>query len=308
MNTFGDYISRLRNYSKMTQEQLAEKMEVSKTTIQNWESGRTKVKPIHLKRLAYLFNVPETSLISELNRDNDSMRENNFPYFLFEDNDEFIGIIQSLHLNLNQQELFGLICLYYSDILKDYADWETVLNGSLTKIPYQFICKVGSIKYMNLSDGLKNVLKYVQPDFLLKVLKLYPDEIFDVTRLSKELIIEFLDSGHVPYDDSDSDNEYGLYYDIDMKKAAIVLPILEKGCIHLADGDRSGEPLSNDVPQEIINASWYPHDQECLAMHVLTGLSSITTVRYDKNCTPIRCYLEINDLGRRLLRWFRGKE
>ena len=53
MNTFGDYISRLRNYSKMTQEQLAEKMEVSKTTIQNWESGRTKVKPTHLKRLAY---------------------------------------------------------------------------------------------------------------------------------------------------------------------------------------------------------------------------------------------------------------
>ena len=87
MNTFGDYISRLRNYSKMTQEQLAEKMEVSKTTIQNWESGRTKVKPTHLKRLAYLFNVPETSLISELNRENDSMREDNFPYFLFEEDE-----------------------------------------------------------------------------------------------------------------------------------------------------------------------------------------------------------------------------
>ena len=57
MGTFGDFISRLRNYSKMTQEQLAEKMEVSKTTIQNWESGRTKVKSAHLKKLAYLFNV-----------------------------------------------------------------------------------------------------------------------------------------------------------------------------------------------------------------------------------------------------------
>ena len=85
MNTFGDYISRLRNYSKMTQEQLAEKMEVSKTTIQNWESGRTKVKPAHLKKLAYLFNVPEASLITELNRENDSMRNDVFPYFLIED-------------------------------------------------------------------------------------------------------------------------------------------------------------------------------------------------------------------------------
>ena len=93
-----------------------------------------------------------------------------------------------------------------------------------------------------------------------------------------------------------------------MKKASIVLPILEKGCIHLADGERSGAPLSNDVPQEIIDASWYPHDQECLALHVLNGLSSITTVRYDKSCTPIRWYLEINDLGCRLLRWFREKE
>lgn len=52
MNSFGDYISRLGNYSKMTQEQLAEKMEVSKTTIQNWESGRKKVKLANLKRLA----------------------------------------------------------------------------------------------------------------------------------------------------------------------------------------------------------------------------------------------------------------
>lgn len=68
-NNFGNYISRSRRNSKMSQEQLAEKMEVSKTTIQNWESGRTKVKPTHLKRLAYLFNVPETNLISELTRD-----------------------------------------------------------------------------------------------------------------------------------------------------------------------------------------------------------------------------------------------
>ena len=307
MNTFGDYISRLRNYSKMTQEQLAEKMEVSKTTIQNWESGRTKVKPIHLKRLAYLFNVPETSLISALNRDNDSMRVDHFPYFLIEDDEKLVGIIKSLHLNLNQQELFGLICLYCQDSLQ-FIDQEAGFHEAMTQIPYEFVCKVGSIQFMNLSEGLKNVLKYVQPDFLLKVLKLYPEELFDVTRFSKDLVIEFLDSGHVPHTDYDIDNEFGFDFDIDMKKASIVLPILEKGCIHLADGERSGAPLSNDVPQEIIDASWYPHDQECLALHVLNGLSSITTVRYDKSCTPIRWYLEINDLGCRLLRWFREKE
>ncbi len=308
MNTFGDYISRLRKYSRMTQEQLAEKMEVSKTTIQNWESGRTKVKTAHLKRLAYLFNVSETSLKSELNRDNDSMRVGHFPFFLIEDDEELIGIIKSLHLNLNQQELFGFICLYNPEIPNNYDAWEAVFDESLTKIPYDFICRVGSIQYMNLADGLRNLLKYVKPGFLLKVLKLYPDELFDVTRLSKDLVIEFLDSGHVPYNDRDFDSECGFDFDIDMKKASIVLPILEKDCIHLVDGERSDASLSNDVPQEIIDASWYPHDQKCLALHVLNGLSSITTVRYDKSCTPIRWYLEINDLGCRLLSWFREKE
>ena len=40
MNTFGDYISRLRNYSKMTQEQLAEKLYVSRTAVYKWESRK----------------------------------------------------------------------------------------------------------------------------------------------------------------------------------------------------------------------------------------------------------------------------
>lgn len=303
MNMFGDYISRLRNYSKMTQEQLADKMEVSKTTIQNWESGRTKVKPAHLKRLAYLFNVPETSLIFELNRDNDSMRVDNFPYFLIEDDEELVGIIESLHLNLNQQELFGLICLFYPDVLIDYVDYDSVWDESLTKIPFDFICKVGSIQYMNLADGLRNLLKYVRPKFLLKVLKLYPEELFDVTRLSKDLIIEFLDTGHIPYY-YEYDDAFGFDFNINLEKASVVLPILEKGCIHIADTDQIGSTLSSDVPQEIIDASLYPHNENCLVFHVLSGLSSVTTVREDKK----GLYLEINDLGCRLLRWFQEKE
>ena len=254
MNMFGDYISRLRNYSKMTQEQLADKMEVSKTTIQNWESGRTKVKPAHLKRLAYLFNVPETSLIFELNRDNDSMRVDNFPYFLIEDDEELVGIIESLHLNLNQQELFGLICLFYPDVLIEYFDYDSVWDESLTKIPFDFICKVGSIQYMNLADGLRNLLKYVRPTFLLKVLKLYPEELFDVTRLSKDLIIEFLDTGHIPYYYDYEDDAVGFDFNINLEKASVVLPILEKGCIHIADTDQIGNTLSSDVPQEIIDS------------------------------------------------------
>ena len=308
MNTFGVYISRLRSYSKMTQEQLAEKMEVSKTTIQNWESGRTRVKPNHLKRLAYLFNVSETKLIEELNRDNDSVRKDIFPYFLIDEDEELIGIIKTLHLNLNQQEMFGLICLYCPDILNDYADLEAVFDEALTKIPYEFICKVGSIQYMNLADGLRNLLRYVKPEFLLKVLKLYPEELFDVTRFSKDLIIEFLDSGHVSYFEYDFADTVGFDFHTDMKKAAVVLPILEKQAIHLSNGNRCGDSLSDEVPKEIIDATWYPPNESCLPMHVMYGLERVTIIRYDESSTPIKCYLEINDLGRDLLRWFQKKE
>ncbi len=307
MSKFGDRIRSLRSYSKMTQEQLAEKMEVSRPTIQNWESGRTKVKPENIKKLAYLFNVPETDLLSELNRDNDFMRNDRFPYFLLEHDEQLIGIIKSLHLNLNQQELFGLICLYCQDSLQNMHQ-EAEFRRAMALIPHEFVFKVGSIQFTNLSDGLRNVLKYVKPDFLLKVLKLYPDELFDVTSFSKELIMEFLDSGHISYDEYDLDNTVGFDFCIDMKKASIVLPILEKGAIHVSDGIKSGDRVCDDVPQEIIDASRHPSDRQCLVLDVVEGLSGITTIRYDKSTTSIKCFLEINDRGRELLKWFRDKE
>ena len=300
-NNFGNYISRSRRNSKMSQEQLAEKMEVSKTTIQNWESGRTKVKPTHLKRLAYLFNVSEKNLIDELTRDNDS-RENTFPFFLIEDNKELVDIIKSLHLNLNQQELFGLICLYSRDSLQHISQ-NTVFNEAILKIPYEFVSKIGSIHFMNLLSGLKELLKYVDPEFLLKVLKLFPDEVFDVTRLSKNLIIEFLDSGHLSFEE-DFDDTVGFDFNINMKKAKNVLPILEKGDIYLSDSDQLDAPLSDEVPQEIIDATEYPPNPKCLLFYVLNGLDGITDIYDEKR----KYYVKINELGHELLRWFQEKE
>lgn len=307
MNTFGNYLSRKRKVSGMTQEQLANKMGVTNITIQNWERGRTKVKPAHLKELAYLFNVPETELIAEMNRENDSMRRETFPECLLEDDEQFAAVIGELHLNFNQQELFGLICLYCQDLLQG-IDQKSAFNEAVTRIPYEFVCKVGSIQFMNLLDGLRNVLKYVNADFLLKVLKLYPDELFDVTRLPRELIVEFLDSGHVPYTEYDSGETAGFDLGINMKKAAVVLPILEKGAVHLSDGMQSGTPLRTDVPQEIINASWCPPGQKCLLSHVTNGLRGITAISLDKSTAPVKCYLQISEKGKALLRWFQKKE
>lgn len=300
MSTFGDYISRERRYSKMTQEQLAEKMGVSKQSVQNWESGRTKVKTAHIKKLAYLFNVPETKLYSELNRDNDAMKNDIFPYFLFENDSEELDIIKSLHLNLNQQELFGLICLYCKDLLP-YIYQESAFDEAITQIPSGYVCKVGSIQFINLSDGLRYILKYVDHGFLLKVLKLYPDEIFDVTRLSKELIIEFIDNGHIPYVDY-HDDAIGIDFFVNMKKARYVLPILEKSEICLANEYKCGAELCKDIPDEIIEAALSKNKAHIL-INVINGIERVTNLRMNEE--DGKCYWSINDTGRKLLEWFR---
>ena len=62
MNTFGDYISRLRNYSKMTQEQLAEKLEVSPNHLSVIETGGKFVTYKLLEKLISIFDVMPSAL------------------------------------------------------------------------------------------------------------------------------------------------------------------------------------------------------------------------------------------------------
>lgn len=47
----------LRNDTKLTQEQVAEKMDVSVNTIQNWEHGRAAISKKNLHKLLDLYKV-----------------------------------------------------------------------------------------------------------------------------------------------------------------------------------------------------------------------------------------------------------
>ena len=64
MNTFGDYISRLRNYSKMTQEQLAEKLGVTDRAVSNWENGKNMPDLSMFKLLCDELNISINELMS----------------------------------------------------------------------------------------------------------------------------------------------------------------------------------------------------------------------------------------------------
>lgn len=103
--------------------------------------------------MSAVFNVPVEKLIKEMLIEEDKKRPDRWPGFLF--NDDTNAIIDTLHLNLAQQDLFGLLYIYDAEYLKKTIDYNT-LYDDLPKIPYGFIEKVGSIQFMNQVDGLHN--------------------------------------------------------------------------------------------------------------------------------------------------------
>jgi len=305
MNQFGEFLKKSRINAGLTQEQLAEKMSVSLTSVQKWESGTSQIRNDKLSNLAYYLNIPTDIIIKEMIHSIDKNRNNNFPSFLFDE--QVNKIISTLHLNLKQQELFGLLCIYQEDFLLDSYD-DTMID--LKQIPYQFICDVGSIHLMNITDGLKHVLKYVKKDFLLKVIRHDPESEFDILRMPKPLICEYIDSGYrTPDDFDDADPEEILSFRINMNQAKEILPkISEKGYFYLTD-KLPNDPcikdmiLTEDLPNEFFKS--YCGIKPEYVSQLTYGLDTVTSLEIDDTQ---RAVWKINEKGKELCQWFSGKE
>ena len=61
---FGEKIQKLRNQNKWTQENLAEKLYVSRTAVSKWESGKGYPNIDSLKEIANIFNITIDELLS----------------------------------------------------------------------------------------------------------------------------------------------------------------------------------------------------------------------------------------------------
>ncbi len=94
------YIKTCRKNAGLTQEQIAEKMDVATVTVQNWENGKMTPKLSRLMDLAAVFNVPVENLIKEILIEEDKKRPDRWARFLFDE--ETNDIIDTLHLNLAQ--------------------------------------------------------------------------------------------------------------------------------------------------------------------------------------------------------------
>lgn len=219
-----------------------------------------------------------------------------------------------------QQDLFGLLYIYNNN----FRECNNIYRGSfdeyLNNVPYGFIDRVGSIQFMNQADGLYRVLRHVSTSFLLKALKLNPDSEFNVRKLPKNLICEFIDYGStVPSEIDENGDEYEdeyvddgrLYIDINMRVAKIMLPILKKtGPIHLTDG-KWFNPIREDIPEEVSDGIL---ESLCITKYAFQNgyrKNEYTGVfAYDfRNVTDYKskndCWIwEINDKGQKLLEWF----
>lgn len=315
------FIKACRINAGLTQEQLAEKMGVSVVSVQNWESGKTNIEMRRYMELAAVFNVPVEKLIKEMIIEEDSKRPDRWPGFLF-DHDTNV-IIDTLHLNLAQQDLFGLLYIYDAEYLKKTTIDFNTLYEDLQKIPYGFIERVGSIQFMNQVDGLHNVIKYIRTEFLMKVLKQNPESEFNVKKLPKELICEFIDNGVKPVNDMigwwDDSERYeaddDLYMRISMEKAKMILPVLEKGEIHFDDGHWTNPPGEDAPEEEILTRGFKPdlwhegyYGKLLNPFTIRDGLENVSKYRMLSGRRAIdKWVLEINDRGRQLLEWFREK-
>ena len=314
------FIKKCREEAVLTQAQLAEKMCVSVVAVQNWESGKTKINQKRYNDLAEIFNIPVEKLIKEMLIEEDEQHSDNWPDFLFDDKNN--AIVDTLHLNLIQQDLFGLLYIYGSDYLNNAEVGVDTFEEDLKKVPYGFIEKTGSIKFMNQAKDLHRVIKYIRKDFLLKVLRQKPDVEFNVRKLSKNLICEFIDNGYKTVDETvafekNYEGEESLDFRINMRKAKIMLPILKRyDAVHMTDGSWSN-PIRKDVPEDILSGiinmcefkeALFKEDyykDEYNMSYIRYGLEAVTDFINESPDSKYKIWnWKINDTGKKLLEWF----
>ena len=74
--TFGEKLKKLRNDNGMTQDQLAEKIFVTRTAISKWETNNGYPSIDSLKEISILFGISIDDLISDVDVENKKVLDN----------------------------------------------------------------------------------------------------------------------------------------------------------------------------------------------------------------------------------------
>ena len=133
----GKFIKELRIENNMTQQQLADKIPITREAVSKWERGRNKPDRTSLEILSKLFNVTTEELILGRRNEVNNIKENKeLALNLYEENNKKQKVVKNLIISI-----IGLIILFFA---------------------YYFISTFNSIKIYNISyeDTTNNIMVY----------------------------------------------------------------------------------------------------------------------------------------------------
>lgn len=193
MKKFCEYLKDKRTEANLTQEQVADSMGVSLNAVQNWESGRTRIKKSRLTELAGVLNIDPVELENAFNDDGEDF--SNFPFFMY--TDEQNEIISQLRLTPEQKEFMMLIRIYNSDnwdrTSNKPLEWYSGIMGALRRIPFKYTEEKGVFRVYELGLHLTKFLRYVPANFCFDIIRNSPDTVFDLRTLDKKDILKWMD-------------------------------------------------------------------------------------------------------------------
>jgi len=159
---FGEKIQKLRNQNKWTQEQLAEKLYVSRTAVSKWESGKGYPNIDSLKDISKLFNKTIDELLSSeeiidiAKKENTSniKRTNNLIYGLL-DLISILFIFLPLYAQKTEYFVYSVPLMSTNDI------------GNIIKILY-----IGIFSVLSLIGTTELILQFIDNKKIQKVFNL----------------------------------------------------------------------------------------------------------------------------------------
>lgn len=159
----GEKILELRKENKLSQESLAEKINVTRQTISNWELGETSPNPEQLKKLSNIFNISIDNLL-----DNDITK---IPIEKVSNTEKLAGIIIKI------LKIIGIIfiILFVIDFIALilFSITKTSNNVYNEKTTTLLECQLNNEKYnYTVSyDNNDNILEYNGSEFIDNILK-----------------------------------------------------------------------------------------------------------------------------------------
>lgn len=151
----GENILKLRKEKKLSQEELAEKVNVTRQTISNWELGETQPSPEQLKQLSIIFNVSVDNLL-----------DNNVDNIIIEkisNTEKLAGIIIKILKGIG----IAFIILLVIDVIS-LVVFNFVREGGVTSLTEEatincsidandYLITIGSDAYYNCSNCSKDI-------------------------------------------------------------------------------------------------------------------------------------------------------